>query len=262
MDSDNNLKKDFRVLDNFVKIHSCSTIDELLLLRKELSDSKAPVIFLNLGIAFLHKEDKENAKESFLSGIKLGSSFPNEFFDDIEIDSIGQCFAMLLIHYVIEKINYDNFINNAIKITALAYIYLSRCIELIPKKAYDSYRTRALLFKDHNYYVIVNKLFSQNFEYPILLEPFILSDFYMCSSLEGTEHNDDIKYAKEALDDLYDLSDVVGKINDKNLEEFSLQEMVNYGRQRHHVFYNILKSRYEEGAFNISFNEISATFNS
>lgn len=253
---------DVTILTSFFKIHSCSTLSELLGVQNELKDAKDPIIFLNLGVAFLQKDDSENAKQAFLNGIKLGDTFPNKYFNSQEIDTIGQCYAMLLVHFTVDNINHEHYLDNTIKITALAYIYLSRCIELLPNDAYDSYRTRAILFKDHTYYVIVNKLFSRYYEYPIMIEPFTLSDFYMCSNLEGSPHKEDITHAEEILNDIHDLADVVAKIDNKQLDEFSLEEMTKYGIKRHGELYKILKSKYEQGEFKISFNDVYETFNS
>lgn len=69
---------------------------------------------------------------------------PCALYGNVLIDSVGQCLSLLMTKFPIaDKAN-------AIKVTALGYIYLSRCIALHPGKAHDSYRTRCLLFKGSN----------------------------------------------------------------------------------------------------------------
>ena len=249
---------DTSLLMDVISIQCSENIAETLTLKDKFATSKSSLIFHSLGVVLFIQGDRENAKKCFLQGIGIS---PNDYFGSGDFESVGQCMSMLLIHYEIAEVNESpSAVDTAIRLTALAYLLLSKAIDEMPNSAYDSYRTRALLFKDHNYPVILNRMFGTYFEYPIVLEPFILSDFYQCSNLPDSPHKLDMQKAISAFDDFQELADVVPELEKEGLDKFGLEEMVEYGKDRHRALRAQLELWLEEQDFKIPFQIIYALF--
>jgi len=249
---------DTSLLMDVISIQYSENIAETLILKDKFATSKSPLIFQNLGFVLYIQGDRENARKCFLQAIGIS---PNDYLSSGDFDNVGQCMSMLLIHYEITGINErPSAVDTAIRLTALAYLLLSKAIDGMPNSAYDSYRTRALLLKDHNYTVILNRMFGTYFEYPIVLEPFILSDFYQCSNIPTSPHKLDMQNAIAAFEDFQELADVVPQIQKDGLDKLGLEEMVEYGKGRHRALRAQLELWIEQGDYKIPFKEIYALF--
>jgi hypothetical protein len=228
------------IMDNCVDIFALNTF------YAQKSNYPHPYISNKFGVKFLIRGDKATGKKALIQGASYGIQYPCQLYSNSFVDSIGQCFALLMTQYPI--VDYAK----AMKATALGYIYLSRCIEMYPNSAYDSYRTRALLFKDHENPMVVEHLIMENLGIGILVEPFIISDFYFTSKLVGNPHQDAIQCAKRIH---YSLEDIA--VGGKDADEYSLQEIAELGGRRHHSLFKALETKYKNGEYNLGANELN-----
>lgn len=224
-------------------------VETLRQLYKQKGDYNHPQICYYFGTAFLIKGDKFNAKHALIKGATYGIQYPCAVYGHAFVDSIGQCLSHLMTQFSIEDRD------NALKATALSYIYLSRCIELYPGKAADSYRTRALLFKDHNGYNVVQNLIMDTVGLGVLVEPYIISDFYYASQAAGSPHQEALQSARRIHQELDDMT-----ISGKDADEYSLGEMAEFGKQRHQILFKTLENKYKTGAFDLTLQELNSVF--
>ena len=140
IDSEISLKK---IASMTSEINCCHNLTSLNSLFRQNGNIKHPQILYAFGVQYLIRDDKETAKEILYSGASYGIQYPCSLYSNVLIDSVGQCIALLMTRFRITDTT------TAIKLTALSYIYLSRCIELYDRKSYDSYRSRGILFENH-----------------------------------------------------------------------------------------------------------------
>lgn len=200
-----------------------------------------PLISNSFGTSFIRAGEKNLAKEAIIEGATFGLKYPCEFYDNVIIDSVGQNLALLVTQFPVVNEEY------ALKATSLAYIYLSRCIELRTRLAFDSYRTRAILFKDNKSKYAINSLLLENLGAGVLIEPFIISDFYYSSQAPNSPHSKDFEFAQIIHSRLDDIS-----ISGKDADEFSLRQLAELGENRHKVLFNLLKIKYQSRLLNLS----------
>lgn len=212
-----------KILSIQQEIHSCSSLRHLQQLIAKYENSNHPDTFYHLGVCCIQNEEYEKAKTIFKKGAQYGLKYPNRYFNTIFSDGIGQCFYHLV--EIIEIHDYNFF--------ALAYIYLSNCINLTPRQAYDSMRSRAILINNSSFSqaFISNYLGMGN-----LKEPLVISDFYFAGI--GFEDNYEIQRqcftdAKRIHNWLEDIS-VAGK----DACDYSIEELSLIGETRHKMLYD------------------------
>lgn len=226
-------------------IHKCSDLETLRQLYNQKGNFSHPQICYEFGTAFLNMDDKASAKIALTQGAIYGIQYPCALYGDALIDSVGQCLSLLMTKYQIaDKVN-------AIKVTALGYIYLSRCIALNPGKALDSYRTRGLLFKEHENKMVVRSLISDNVGLLVTPEPYIISDFYIASQVKDTPYQSLVQVAIRIHHSLEDAS-----IGIKDADEYSLDEMADFGKKQHLTLFKTLEYRYKNGQFNLTTEQL------
>ena len=226
-------------------IHNCSDIRTLTHIFNQKGDYDNPQISYDFGVAFFIKGDKVNAKKALIKGASFGLKFPCIYYDTPFIDAIGQCFMLLLTQYPL---------NNSGKVVAassLAYIYLSRCIEQSGREAHDSLRSRALLFKDHENSMVCQRIIMDNLGMGVLVDPFIISDFYFASQASGSPHQNALQSAKRIHQNLEDIT-----IGGKDADDYTLLEMAEFGEKRHFLLFKQLEEKFKAGSFNISFDDL------
>lgn len=226
-------------------IQQTQDIETLRKVYNEKGDYNHPQICYDFGAAFLIKGDKANAKKALTQGAVYGIQYPCSLYGNALVDSVGQCLSLLMTNFSIS----DNA--NAIKITALGYIFLSRCIELYLREAHDSYRTRALLFKDHQNPMVVQSLIMENVGMGVVIEPYIISDFYITSQATDSPYQSVIQSARRIHQGLEDMT-----IGGKDADDYSLNEMAEFGEKRHLLLFKILEDKYKAGAFNLTIEQL------
>jgi hypothetical protein len=236
----------YEILEFYNSANKCTDLNSLNEFYNKIGHLNHPSVFHKLGVKYLIFGDKLNAKKLLVKGAKFGLNYPVEYFDKSDIDSIGQCFTLLVTQFYLlnddkDTINPTSFY----KSTCLAYIYLSRAIELNENLAYDSLRSRAILFKDNNgMNVVINVLFDI-LNRDVLKEPFIVSDFYFAATIENNPNKiNDMKSAKNMHNWLEDIS-----IAGKDADEYQLDELSRIGKSRHSQLYTLMKSKFFNGDF-------------
>jgi hypothetical protein len=204
-----------------------------------------PQICYDFGVAFLIQGDKAMAKKALLNGAIYGIQYPSSLYENAFSDSVGQCLSLLMIQFPIRN---DEL---GIKITALGYIFLSRCIELFPRESHDSYRTRGLLFKDHETPMVVSGFVIDNVGMSTLVDPFIISDLYFASQATNSPHRDSLQSAKRIHNELGDIS-----IGGKDASDYSLSALAELGEKRHLLLFKSLEQKYKKGQFDITVEEL------
>lgn len=233
------------LLEISVQIRDCENFDSLVLLYRKYENYNHPLIYGNFGISFLINDESQLAKGALIKGAIFGLTFPSSLYNSSLIDCVGQCLSLLLTQYPVENLEL------ATKVTALAYIYHSRSIELLPREAFDSYKTRALLFMHTENNIINRSLIGNNLGVGALIEPLIISDLFFASQAEQSPHGsliEDALYFHQGLDDI--------SIAGKDADEYSLIEISELGEKRHHILFKALEERYMNGEFNVSMAEL------
>ena len=224
-------------------INQCNEKYQVSILYDKYKHHNHPYIFYCVANKFLILKCYQEAKEPLLEASRFGNKYPSEFYDNMYLsDCVGQCLSNLAIYYSFKQ-------SEAEKITSLAYLFLSKCINLVennpnPNVAYDSLRTRARLLNDNNNDFAVQSLIF-NLGLAILREPFVISDFYYCSIANESPFNE----SESARRIHYSLEDI--SISGKDADEYTLEEMAIIGKRRHNQLFHILEEKYINGEFNI-----------
>lgn len=222
---------------------SLSEIRELHFLYGEYNH---PHIQYDFGIAFYSKGEIAFSKQSFLKGAYYGVQFPSTLYNTPFIDSVGQCFAHLITHF---NVNVNPIVPspNAYNTVALAYIYLSKCIELFGREAHDSYKTRARLFLNSPSNRIMRTLVEQNLGLGVVQEPFMISDMFFAASGTNSPFKADLFTARDIHNSLGSLS-----ISRKDADEYTIEEMSLLGEIRHKALLNQMRNKYEKGRYDMT----------
>lgn len=226
------------------EIQSTRQIFSLKNLYYHHKDYDNPHIRYVLGVRFLILDDKNLAKDCLQRGALYGLKHPTSYYESPFIDSIGQCFA-----YLVTQFPTNNHF--ADKATALAYLYLSKAISLNPGRAFDSYRTRAILFKDNENPTAIQNLIADNYDIMAMEEPFMLSDFYNSASLPGSPHAECINDAMRIHRNLGDMS-----IGGKDANLYSLTELARIGAARHQKMFEAVEAKFKKGNLNMNLSEL------
>jgi hypothetical protein len=226
-------------------IYECKDLETLLHIYNQKGNYNHPQICYDFGTAFLNKADKANAKKALIQGAIYGIHYPCALYENAFVNAVGQCLSLLMTQFPIADKP------GALKVTALGYIYLSRCIELHPGKAYDSYKTRALLFKEHENKMVVRTLIMDHVGLNVLVEPYIISDFYFASRASESSHQSLLQSARRIHQGLQDT-----KIGLKDADNYSLEELADLGKKQHFTLFKALEERYKNGQFNLTTNQI------
>lgn len=228
------------------KIQNCTDLVSAEKLYEKYGNYNHPQICCEFGKLLSIMGNKDRAKGAFEKGASYGLVYPCAIYNSPLIDSIGQCLSDLVIYYPIKDTS------TATKVTSLAYIYLSRCIELYKREAQDSYRTRALLFKQHNNPMIPQGILFKNMGLGVLMEPFILSDFYFSSQATNSPFRiEGLQSAQDIHNRLEDIS-----VGGKDADDYTLAEIALLGESRHLILFKILEEKYKKGEFNLTLDEL------
>jgi hypothetical protein len=226
-------------------INQCNEKHQLSLLYDKYKYHNHPYIFYCVANKFLILKCYQEAKDPLLEAVRFGNKYPSEFYDDMYLsDCVGQCLSNLVIYYSFEQ-------SEAEKITSLAYLFLSKCIDLVENSrnphnvAHDSLRTRARLLNDNENPFAVQSLML-NLGLAILREPFVISDFYYCSIVNGAPLNE-LANARRIHYSLEDIS-----IAGKDADDYTLEEMAILGKHRHKELFQVLEEKYIKGEYNIA----------
>lgn len=207
-----------------------------------------PQICYSFGVGFLIKGNNQLAKEALLKGAHFGIQYPCQLYNNALVDSIGQCLAHLMTNFSTG----DN--KQALNVTELAYLYLSRCIELHPRESHDSYRTRAILFSDHENPTIVRSLIMANAGLSTMKEPYMIADYYFASQASGSPHRNAYESARQIHYHLDDIS-----VGGKDADEYSLEDMAELGEKRHFLLFKRIEQKYKNGELDMSFNDLKSS---
>lgn len=228
------------------KIGGTTDLSEIRKLYSKYGNFNHPQVNYDFGRMLSIQGDKVLAKEALLKGASYGLNCPCILYGSPLIDSIGQCMFDLVTEYAIKDVQTAN------KITCLSYIYLSRCVELYHKEAHDSYRSRALLFQRHKYKMLPRSIVSQYMGPAVLLEPFIISDFYFSAMATNSPFKqENIQNAKEVHAWLEDIS-----VGGREADDYSLEDMASLGEARHYKLFKTLEMEYQKGKFDISIDQL------
>lgn len=228
------------------RIGGSTDLSELIKLYSKYGNFNHPQVSYDFGRMLSIKGNKALAKEALVKGASYGLNYPCILYDTPFIDSIGQCMFDLVTEFSIKQVQV------AVKVTCLSYIYLSRCIELYQKQAHDSFRSRAILFRRHSYNMLPHSIVTKYFGPSVLLEPFIISDFYFSAIAKNSPFKQEcLNTAKEVHACLEDIS-----VNGKAADEYSLEEIARLGEIRHFKLFNALEKEYKNGEFNITIDEL------
>lgn len=240
------------IYDNIMRCESLSKLKvefALALENRPPLNFNHPDIFYAFGNRFLTFNDKENAKYAFKKAGTFGINYPCLFYNSGHIDSIGQSLANLTIRF--SSIENDK----AFKLVALSYIFLSRCIELMPNAAFDSYYKRALLLVSMNNDYSIDNLIIPKVPEPGIQILLCLSDFFQTSFTRGNPHSNVINEGEKLL--------LILKKNNffyqgKNINTFSIKEITDYGQAIHKILFKILEAEFQNGMFDLKQYEIES----
>ncbi|RZK13225.1 MAG: hypothetical protein EOO46_00010 [Flavobacterium sp.] len=242
IDPNNNL---YEIIAIGESMRKCDNLHSLKRLYLEFENYQHPAVHFDFGRNFLIMGEKSISKKALIKGASFGTNFPSAFYNNLHIDSIGQCISDLLTQYPIA--NYSL----ALKASSLAYIYLSRCIELYPNRCYDSYRTRAVLFKDHENPMVMQAIVMEHMGLGVLIEPFIISDYYFAATAFQSPFENHYFDASRLHSNLEDIT-----IAGRDADEYTLEEMAEIGGLRHLQLFKILERQAEQGIFNMTTVEL------
>lgn len=207
-----------------------------------------PHLFYALGEKLLILNHNDQAKVELLKSAYYGLKHPSNLFNHLYINSIGSSMCYLVCYY---KCNKDDLSHKiAYKLMKLAYLYLSRCIELYPDMAHDSYYNRGMLFQKisyHNY----NTLCLETFKGSVLKEIFLVSDFYNSARIDGSRIDGDFSLAENAHANLGSVT-----IQGRDADNYRLEDLVNIGNERHKSLYESVKNQYTKSLLDISPTEL------
>lgn len=225
-------------------INSCEDLTLLTHIYNASHKIDHPHISFSFGVSFLILGDKVLAREALIKGASFGIQYPSMYYDHYFIDSIGQCYMLLVTQY---SYSFEASMANA---NALGYLFLSRCIEITNKNAYDSYHGRGALLKNNENVVMLQSFINflglkNNFNL------FIISDYYHASQINGTTHKDDFVYAKRLHEYMGNI-----EINDKNAYDYSTGEMAEIGANQHYKLFKLLEQEYVNGNLNITIEDL------
>lgn len=227
-------------------ILNATDLNSLIRLYERHGNYNHPQVCYDFGRMLSIKGEKTLAKEALIRGAIYGLQYPCLVYDSPLIDSIGQCLSDLVTEYPIFNVKI------AIKATSLAYIYLSRCIELCPREAHDSYRTRALLFQNHKMNMLPHSIISEYMGLSVLIDPFIICDHYFSSQASNSPFKlSGIDSAKKAHNWLEDIS-----VNGRDADDYSLSEIAELGEGRHFALFKSMELRYKQKEFNITIENL------
>ena len=226
-------------------ITQCNEKYQVSILYEKYKHHNHPYIFYCVANKFLILKCYQEAKEPLLEAARFGNKYPSEFYDNMYLsDCVGQCLSNLVIYYSFEQ-------SEAEKITSLAYLFLSKCIDLVENSlntnnvAHDSLRTRARLLNDNENPFAVQSLIL-NLGLGVLREPFVISDYYYCSISSESPFNM-LESARKTHAWLEDIS-VAGK----DADDYTLEEMAILGKHRHKKLFQVLEEKYIKGEYNIA----------
>ena len=227
------------------EIQSTRQLSTLNLLYSRYKDYDSPHIAYVLGVRFLILGDKNLAKNCLISGARYGLKYPTPYYETPFIDSIGQCYA-----YLVTQFSTNQLI--ASKATALAYLYLSKAISLTRGRAFDSYRTRAILFKDNESPIAIQNLIADNYNLMAMEEPFILSDYFNSANVPGSPHSECMNDARRIHRNLDDIS-----IGGKDANLYSLEELAIVGESRHQRMFESVEEKFKNGSLNMTLLDLN-----
>jgi hypothetical protein len=234
------------LIEFYNSVNKCTDVYSLNNFYDKVKYLNHPRVFHVIGVKYFNFGDKTKAKELLIKGAKFGIKYPSEYFNKPDIDSIGQCLALLSTQFYLS--DQDIFY----KANCLAYIYLSRAIQLNENLAYDSLRTRATLLKDNKNPNSIFLMIYDNLQQSTLKEPFIISDFYLASLIErNPNRNNDLKSAIGLHKYLEDIS-----IAGKDADEYTLNDLSEIGKYRHEKLYKSMSAKFLNGEFYM--NDIEA----
>lgn len=228
------------------KIENLEMLDEVY---NQLNDYEHPQIFYDFGMSYFVLGNKERAKWFLKQGAEFGGTFNPTFYDDFFSNAVGQCFAVLLQEY-----RFHDF-RLGIKATALAYAYLSKCIELYNREVQDSYRTRGMLFEQYRdptvvvYFIINNVGIGKN------SEPYIIADYFFASQATGSPYPDLLNSARKIHEGLGDMM-----IGGKEANQYTLREMSEFGEGRHLQLFKTIEPKFKRGEFHLTATEFNYLF--
>ena len=233
-------------------IIQCDDI-ELEYFYKEFSSYSHPQIACILGYRFSNIGNNKRAKECFVKGASYGLKYPCALYDSFLLDSIAQSMKFILTDLNINVWGDPNKIRNLI---SLCYVFLSKSIELMPRRAFDSYWSRADLFDNKKTRGLSHSVVMNNYGVGTLLEPFIVSDFYYCSQAVNSPHKEPAYLNAKAIHKSIDGIAVSGK----SANEYTLQELAELGEKRHEGFFRKLELDYKDGKFDFTERELELLF--
>jgi len=240
-------------------INACSDLKDLTLFYNNFNnldlskygiyskeDYSHPHFYYSFGSCFLVYGDEKLAKQALLLGSIFGLKKPCKYFDDYFVNDVGQCLSLIIRNYSIGS-------NDILKkLTCLAYVYLSKGIELFPFEMHDSYRERALLFLYHPSPLLIPSI---NPLFPWIRDPYIISDLYFASQATDSPFKKELKNAKIIYKSL-DGINIGGKRGDK----YSFIEMVTLGTERHNALYFMLMQNFMDDLYYLNDDEIIIFF--
>lgn len=230
------------------RISSTSSLQMLHDLYNLKGDFNHPQISYRFGVNFFIKGDKATAKKCFLKGASFGLKYPCDTYDNLFVDSIGQCFSLLATQYPCGNDDCSSIGTN------LGYLFLSRCIELFPRLAQDSYQTRAILLKDHKHFtdsVIQYGLIYDNMGLGVIKDPFIISDFYFAAQAPFSQHKKSLITAQNFHLELSDIT-----VGGKDADEYTLLEMAEFGEKRHSMLFKTIENKFVSGKLKMTLDEL------
>lgn len=235
------------ILSYSEKIQKCSNLSTLRNLFNENRTFNHPMFFFDFGIAFLQRDDKENAKKALIQGALYGVSYPCDYYNTPFIDSVGQCISTLLTSFPInDKIK-------LIKLSALAFIYLSKCIELNPNLSYDSYKSRGYMMLSLNVDYAIDHFFIPNMPLPGIQILSSMSDLFYAATIDESPHKNWLIKSLEMFELLknYNVS-----YQGQNVNTYTIEEICEYGYQINQQLFKKIEIDYMNGAFDMTQQDI------
>jgi len=219
---------------------------------RKYSNVDHPHIHFCIAVRALLLDQKDIAKKFYISGASFGLVYPSQYYDTIFSDSIGECLAHLITQFSfkIDSVENGAAFDNSIK---LAYVFLSKCISLYPDKAYDSYKTRAMLMEEKDAMNLTLKLGMF-----VMKDPFVIADYYRASTGYNNDpgtKNDCLQSARRIHANLGDVG-----VGGKDADEYTAQEMTEFGLRRHAALFKVLEDEYKEGKFNTNKSALEKLF--
>lgn len=240
----------FEILKLSGLITSAKNLEALYKIEQEIGSYDHPQIYRDLGTSYFILGNKNLVKEKLIQGAKYGLKFPCEVYNSNFVDSIGQCFMLLLTQYPVCNSN------STYKATMLAYLFLSRCIEMYPREAQDSYRSRGLLYEDQHLPYTTQLVIKENSNFGAMSEPLIISDYYFAAKATGSPHQNCLSWADRVHKSLGDIS-----IGGKDADDYLLQEIALLGEHRHFKLYKKIEEQFIANTLNLTTNELQSILN-